>query len=303
MLKGMVPWVYATIDVMHMMYCRIAWYLGWFFLLDAFPGIGQIIVSGCVVRPSVAPVCGEKPWPIAPRYNLAVPFGSMMRMFPSETLLFGFISVLVWLIFAASKPLLGWFSRFFFAYSTSFSQFLSFQFFRGLRVSRHENTGLPGPHSNIETWIVTHTSSYPSVFLCSFVLTSFGIWTVCSTVMLILSYVIIYSLRFAADGTRMVTSSIVFVYVMGFNCYSIAFSLCPDGRAWCCLLSLLLYLTAASTFSPPAQVLSWVLCLLAFPKNGGAASRGVSSQSMYFFLYRYDAIQFVPCVFLGQFLL
>ena len=54
----------------------------------AFLGNGFRIVTGSVVRLSVAPYCGEYHWLIVPRYNLSFSHGSMMRISLYETFSF-----------------------------------------------------------------------------------------------------------------------------------------------------------------------------------------------------------------------
>jgi len=60
---------------------KLSWKVGgcfnWLMLLAIDLGTGFKLIFGCAVKLSVAPRCGEQPWPIATQYKLSVPSGSV----------------------------------------------------------------------------------------------------------------------------------------------------------------------------------------------------------------------------------
>jgi len=78
---------------------------------------GRITSSSWVDEPSVAPPCGEKPWPFAARYKLASSFGSMMSLKFLRPYYFAPVSPPVWSSLAPleiSRTWTVWVSYFYF---------------------------------------------------------------------------------------------------------------------------------------------------------------------------------------------
>ena len=70
----------SSSDVLLSLFGKCLWFFGWIWLVDLLLEFGRLTSSGWIDESSVAPACGEKPWPFADRYKLANSFGSMLSL-------------------------------------------------------------------------------------------------------------------------------------------------------------------------------------------------------------------------------
>jgi len=70
----------SSFDVLLSLFGKCFWFFGWIWLVELHLEFGRITSSGWIDESSVAPACGEKPWPFAAWYKLANSFGSMMSL-------------------------------------------------------------------------------------------------------------------------------------------------------------------------------------------------------------------------------